>query len=126
MMPTGPRSAAMSDLRSGHRQRMDQPTYGSTWRSPLARLGQPLTARLVAAVALLLVGAAAGQRMATRAAHQTGACIALQMAGALGYLDAEQRRRVRNALVTAINPDADLFAGLRPSAPEACSAVGGG
>ena len=47
---------------------------------------------------------------------------ALRMAAALGYLDVEQQRRVRNALVTAINPDADLFAGFRPSAPEACSA----
>jgi hypothetical protein len=58
--------------------------------------------------------------MAKRSAHRTGACIALNMAGALGYLDADQQRRVRHALATAINPDADLFLGGRPSLREVC------
>ena len=60
--------------------------------------------------------------MATRSAHRTGACIALNMAAALGYLDARQQRQVRHALVTAINPDSDLFTGGRPSLREACNA----
>jgi hypothetical protein len=80
--------------------------------------------RLLIGVALVLVGGvaglAAGQSMARRAAHQTGACIALNMAAALGYLDPEQQRQVRHALVTAINPDVDLFSGSRPRLQETC------
>jgi hypothetical protein len=48
--------------------------------------------------------------------------IALHVAAALGYFDAEQQRRVRHALATAINPDVALFSGNRPSLREACSA----
>jgi hypothetical protein len=71
-------------------------------------------------------GAVAGQAMARRSAHQAGACMALNMAAALGYLDAEQQRQVRHALATALNPDADLFAGARPRLREACTAEAGG
>jgi len=82
--------------------------------------------RILLGAALVLAGAvaglAAGQAMAARSARQAGACIALNMAAALGYLDAEQQRRVRNALATAINPDVDLFTGLRLGAPETCAA----
>jgi hypothetical protein len=67
-----------------------------------------LAPRVLIGAALVLLGAvaglAAGQSMARRTAHQTGACIALNMAAALGYLDAEQQRQVRHALATAINP----------------------
>jgi uncharacterized membrane protein len=92
-------------------------------RSPRAR-------RLVVGTVLLLVGAAAGlaagQTMVTRSAHQAGACSALSMAAALGYLDAEQQRQVRHALVTAVNPDVDLFSGRRPRLQETCNAWAGG
>jgi hypothetical protein len=102
------------------------PASRPTWPSLAARVSRPVAARVLAGAALLalgaVAGAAAGQRMAARTAHQAGACAALNMAAALGYLDGEQQRRVRNALVTAINPDADLFAGLRPNAPTACAA----
>jgi hypothetical protein len=64
--------------------------------------------------------------MANRAAHRTGACIALNMAAALGYLDADQQRRLRHALSTALNPDVELFSGGRPSLQEACGATAGG
>jgi hypothetical protein len=88
--------------------------------------GRILPLRAATGIALVLSGAvaglAAGQSMATRSAHRTGACIALNMAAALGYLDAQQQRQVRHALVTAINPDADLFTGGRPSLREACGA----
>jgi hypothetical protein len=118
----------VSDLPSGGPQHIAARASVSDWRSLALRLSQPAGARVLAGVALLLLGAAAGaaagQRIATQAAHRTGACSALRMAAALGYLDVEQQRRVRNALVTAINPDADLFAGFRPSAPEACGAGG--
>jgi 2-methylcitrate dehydratase PrpD len=67
-----------------------------------------------------VAGLATGQSMANRAAHRTGACIALNMAAALGYLDAEQQRRLRHALTTAVNPHVDLFSGKRPSLEEAC------
>ncbi|MBO0765101.1 MAG: hypothetical protein J2P50_11000 [Hyphomicrobiaceae bacterium] len=86
--------------------------------------------RALAGVALLLVGAAggtvAGQAMVRRSAHQAGACMALNMAAALGYLDADQQRKVRHALATAINPDVDLFVGTRPSLQETCKAGTGG
>jgi hypothetical protein len=89
-----------------------------------------LLPRAATGIALVLFGAvaglAAGQSIATRSAYRTGACAALNMAAALGYLDAEQRRQVRHALVTAINPDFDLFAGGRPSLREVCNAGAGG
>lgn len=95
-------------------------------RRPWQRSAQLLAPRALTCVALVLLGAvaglAAGQSMATRSAHRTGACIALNMAAALGYLDAQQQRQVRHALVTAINPDSDLFTGGRPSLREACNA----
>jgi hypothetical protein len=77
------------------------------------------------ALAGVVAGLAIGQAMATRSAHQAGACIAINMAAALGYLDAEQQRQVRYALVTAINPDVDLFSGGRPRLQEACNGVRG-
>jgi hypothetical protein len=82
--------------------------------------------RVLIGAALLLAGAvaglAAGQVMAQRAAHRAGACNALNMAAALGYLDAEQQRQVRHALATALNPDVDHFLGGRPRLREACAA----
>jgi hypothetical protein len=84
--------------------------------------------RAFVGAALLLAGGvaglAAGHSMASRAAHRKGACIALNMAEALGYLDAEQQRRVRHVLSTALNPEVDLFSSGRPSLKEACSAGG--
>jgi hypothetical protein len=86
-----------------------------------------LASRVLLGAALVLLGAvaglAAGQTMATRSAHRTGACAALNMAAALGYLDTEQQRRVRYALATAVNPDVELFAGDTPSLRGTCSAA---
>jgi hypothetical protein len=80
----------------------------------------PRAPRLVVGAVLLLVGAAAGlaasQTMVTRSAHQAGACSALNMAAALGYLDAEQQRQVRHA----------RFSGSRPRLQETCNARAGG
>jgi 2-methylcitrate dehydratase PrpD len=93
------------------------------WQRLLTTSAAP---RALTGVALVLLGAvaglAAGQALAQRSAHRTGACSALNMAAALGYLDAEQQRRVRHALATAVNPDADLFSGGPPSLQEACGA----
>jgi hypothetical protein len=92
--------------------------------------GGALAPRILLGAALVLLGAvaglAAGQTMAARSAHRTGACAALNMAAALGYLDAEQHRRVRQALATAVNPDVDLFAGSAPSLRDSCNAGSGG
>jgi hypothetical protein len=100
-------------------------TLGERW-SEGRRRARTLVPRVLTGVALALAGAVAGlavgQSMAARAAHQTGACIALNMAAALGYLDAEQQRHVRHALLTAINPDVDLFSGGRPRLQEPCRA----
>jgi hypothetical protein len=48
------------------------------------------------------------------------------MAAALGYLNAEQQRQVRHALVTAVNPDIDLLSGSRPRLQETCNVWVGG
>ena len=97
-------------------------------RSGLRRWGQTLAPRALIGVVLLLaggaVGLAAGRSMANHAAHRAGACSALNMAAALGYLDAEQQRRLRHALSTALNPDVDLFSAGRPSLEGACGTGG--
>ena len=56
-------------------------------------------------------GMVAGRVTANAAGHREGACIALNMAAALGYLDARQQRAVIRMLATAVNPDVDLFPG---------------
>jgi hypothetical protein len=89
-----------------------------------ASRGRGVRAILVGTALLLLgavVGLAVGEATA-RSAHQTGACVALNMAAALGYLDAQQRRQVMHALVTAINPDIDLFPGGQRGMRQACDA----
>jgi len=87
--------------------------------------GGALAPRVLLGAALVLLGAvaglAAGQAMAARSAHRAGACAAINMAAALGYLDGEQQRRVRHALATAVNPDVDLFAGGAPSLRDSCN-----
>jgi hypothetical protein len=97
-------------------------------RSGPRHLARKLAPRALIGVALLLAGGvaglAAGRNMANRTAHRAGACNALNMAAALGYLDADQQRRVRHALSTALNPDADLFSAGRPRLEEACGAGG--
>jgi hypothetical protein len=65
-------------------------------------------------------GLAAGRSMANRAAYRAGACNALNMAAALGYLDDDQQRRLRHALSTALNPDAELFSAGRLHLQETC------
>src|SRR5262245_51493418 len=98
---------------------------GQKWSEARHR-ATALVPRILAGAALVLAGAvvglAAGRSMAARSAHQAGACIALNMAVALGYLDAQQHRQVRHALATAINPDVDLFTGGGSHLREACQA----
>jgi hypothetical protein len=98
--------------------------------SKLQRRARMLAPRALVGAALVLAGGvaglAAGQSMANRAAYRTGACSALNMAAALGYLDAEQQRRLRRALSTALNPDVDLFSAGRSSLQETCGAGAGG
>ena len=77
---------------------------------------------LLAALAGLIVG----WSMADRSAHRNGACIAVHMAAALGYLDEQQQRRVMHALVTAVNPEVDHFPGGHRAMRQACDAVAGG
>ena len=72
-----------------------------------------------------LGGSIVGATAANRSAHQTGACTALHMAAAHGYLDERQQRVVMRALATAINPDVDLFPGGYRAMREACSVNGG-
>ncbi|NJO34828.1 MAG: hypothetical protein HC869_18610 [Rhodospirillales bacterium] len=63
--------------------------------------------------------------MADRTAPRKGACAALHMAAAHGYLDERQQRVVMRALVTVINPDVESFPGGYRAMREACTAVGG-
>jgi hypothetical protein len=135
MLPKTPRSAASPS--SG-------PSPVSPWRwragrtdgprsdhvADLGRWARILAPRALVGAALLLAGGvaglAAGQSMANRAAHRAGACSALNMAAALGYLDADQQRRLRHALSTALNPDVGLFSAGRSSLPEKCGTGAGG
>ena len=73
------------------------------------------------AIGGLIVGAS----MADRTAHRKGACMALHMAAAHGYLDERQQRVVMRALVTAINPDVESFSGGYRAMRDACAAAGG-
>jgi len=73
----------------------------------------------------VLAGLAAGRLTANAAAHRDGACNALQMAAALGYLDDRQQRVVMRTLATAVNPDVDLFPGGHRATRQACDAVAG-
>lgn len=89
--------------------------------------GHRLPRALLLAVACLAVGAAGGLLIgasaANHSAHDKGACAALNMAAAYGYLDARQQRVVMRSLTTAVNPDVDSFSGYR-AVREACSATG--
>jgi hypothetical protein len=69
-----------------------------------------------------LAGLIVGHMTANAAGHREGACVALRMAAALGYLDDKQKRLVMHKLATALNPDADLFPGGRRAIEQACEA----
>jgi hypothetical protein len=73
------------------------------------------------AIGGLIVGAS----MTDGTAHRKGACVALHMAAAHGYVDERQQRVVMRALVTAINPDVESFSGGYRAMREACAAAGG-
>jgi hypothetical protein len=81
------------------------------------------------AAACLVAGAFAGSVTASsvtgRTAHQEGACIALRMAAAYGYLDERQRRVVMRTLTTVANPDAELFPGGYRGMLRTCDAIAG-
>ena len=83
----------------------------------------------ILAVSCVAVGALGGWiiggSMTSRAAHQKGACAALHMAAAYGYLDERQQRVVMRALATAINPDVDFFPGGYRALRDACRANDG-
>jgi len=68
-------------------------------------------------------GLVAGRVTANAAGHREGACIALNMAAALGYLDERQQRAVMRTLATAVNPDVDLFPGGHRAVVQACEAI---
>jgi hypothetical protein len=95
-----------------------------------SRFGRAFDGRLQHGTALALVclaiGALAGTvgasvPMAVRSPHQEGACMALHMAAAHGYLDERQQRVVMRALATATNPNAHLFPGGYSSMQQACA-----
>ena len=71
-----------------------------------------------------LGGLIVGGSMTSRAAHQKGACAALHMAAAYGYLDERQQRVVMRSVATALNPDVDSFPGGYRAMREACDAIG--
>jgi hypothetical protein len=72
-----------------------------------------------------LAGLISGRMTANTDGHREGACIALRMAAALGYLDDRQQRLVMHNLTTALNPDVDLFPGGRRAIAQACEAARG-
>jgi len=68
-----------------------------------------------------LAGAIAGMSLSGGVAQHKGACAALHMAAARGYLDERQQRVVMRTLTTAINPDVELFPGGYRAMREACA-----
>lgn len=123
-----PKGAQLMAARVGARASVDRRAI----RLPVAvRLGR-LVARwrprgVFLAMTFLALGAfggvVAGRVTANAAGHREGACIALNMAAALGYLDDRQRHAVMRILATAVNPDVDLFPGGRRAIAQACDAV---
>ena len=84
---------------------------------------------LLAAIVLAAISFGAGAIAGSLAAPSTpvhpaqqGACAALQMAAAHGYLDERQQRVVMRALTTALNPHADLFPGGYGALRQTCTA----
>lgn len=70
-------------------------------------------------------GSIAGASMAGRSAHQKGACAALHMAAAHGYMDERQQRVVMRTLATTINPDVEFFPGGYRALRDICGLNGG-
>jgi hypothetical protein len=81
----------------------------------------------VPAAAALLIGMLTGALLARpaleNAAHRDGACIALDMAMAHGYLDATTRKVVTRALTRDINPYANRFPGGHRPLTDACAEI---
>lgn len=115
-------------------------TWSAVWRLPTtahhrveagllpARGGRHLRGFALAASCIAvgaLGGWIVGGSMTSRAAHQKGACAALHMAAAYGYLDERQQRVVMRTLATAINPDVDFFPGGYRVLRDACRANDG-
>jgi hypothetical protein len=69
-------------------------------------------------VASLTIG-----RQLQDAGHRRGACIALHMAAAHGYLDGHQQRVVTHALASAINPHLDRFSGGHARLRQTCEEI---
>ena len=115
-------------------------TWPAGWRFPTAAYHRAEAVWLVArdgwrprgfvlAASCIALGALGGSiiggSMTSRAAHQKGACAALHMAAAYGYLDERQQRVVMRSVATALNPDVDSFPGGYRAMREACGAIGG-
>ena len=115
-------------------------TWSAGWRFPTAAYHRIEAVWLVArdgwrprgfvlAASCIALGALGGSivvgSMTSRAAHQKGACAALHMAAAYGYLDERQQRVVMRSVATALNPDVDSFPGGYRAMREACGAIGG-
>jgi hypothetical protein len=66
-------------------------------------------------------GTLVGTLIASQSAHRRGACAALHMAAAHGFLDNRQQRVVMRALATAGNPDVEFFPGGFRAMQRACS-----
>src|SRR5262245_36115342 len=89
-------------------------------------MGWHVRAGCVAAACLVagaLAGSVAASSMSGGSAHHDGACLALRMAAAHGYLDERQQRVVMRTLATALNPEAHLFPGGYDAMRRACEAV---
>jgi hypothetical protein len=81
----------------------------------------------VVVVGLMAVSAAAGAVMATSTSsprlYRDGACIAMDIATAYGFLDEPKRKIVTRAIADAANPYAGRFAGGYRALTEACESV---
>jgi hypothetical protein len=74
-----------------------------------------------AALAGLLAGTLLARPIIGRTAHAEGACIAMDMATAYGFLDETKRKIVTRALTQANNPYAGSFPGGYRALTSTCS-----
>jgi hypothetical protein len=71
----------------------------------------------------MLIGAVLVRPALENAAHRDGACIAMDMAMAHGYLDVTTRKIVTRALTQDINPYAGRFPGGYRLLTAACAGI---
>ncbi len=111
------------EMSEGARSMTVRPAHPSSETQRRSRYARAICLGLVCLGVGVLAGSVAAGSIAGRSPHQDGACMALRMAAAYGYLDERQQRVVMRALATATNTEAHLFPGGYRGIRQACGLV---